>query len=536
MRRMSASLVVAARHPRSQLFWCVTVSLVAVAKVVAVLALLGGNALFPDEQLYARILEGLAAGNSVAAVGFEIKYGTPIILSSSVLVLPSIVLVDLGLPSVAALRMTSIGLWTLAGYIFVLTVGYARKSQDRSHLQGPSATSAYALLSRSGVATLIFLLLPSQIVWTSLALRESVSILGCLMAVMGVTMALNSQLIPIRILGAGLTTIGLLVVYVTREQMSVILGVSIAIGALVTLRRKRSWWAPALVAVVSTTVLMAPQAQLLLESSVGTNSGAISTGAPIAGGPLAYNDLDTVHSGDTPAKTHGSNPSGAAGTNEGSSVSTPTVTESPNGGPLISAPAATESNNSLSFVAGLSSLIPNFASQREALRRSADSAYPSNYCESVTGLGPLAACELANLPIGVSRFVGYPLFTGDAPPAKPFVLFTQVENWAWVALVLIVILTLAMTQSRSAGLTAIASVFLVLGVVAFALTSGNAGTAFRHKSQFLWALCMVLALSGSARVWIRSLPLSRRHGKLFVLRPASVESKVVGPRGKQSSI
>ena len=46
---------------------------------------------------------------------------------------------------------------------------------------------------------------------------------------------------------------------------------------------------------------------------------------------------------------------------------------------------------------------------------------------------------------------------------------------------------------------------LAVTTAAYATVSGNEGTAFRHKGQFLWAWILIIALGYGWRPWVRSL-------------------------------
>ena len=116
-----------------------------------------------------------------------------------------------------------------------------------------------------------------------------------------------------------------------------------------------------------------------------------------------------------------------------------------------------------------------------------------------------------HLPVGLYRYLLTPnvIATGFEVPRQR--LFAGFENMLWFALFAAALLTIVGRYSTSRRLTVFLVTFLLITSVAYALISGNEGTAFRHKGQFLWAWCLLVALGYGWRPWVRSLlPRGRR--------------------------
>jgi len=119
-------------------------------------------------------------------------------------------------------------------------------------------------------------------------------------------------------------------------------------------------------------------------------------------------------------------------------------------------------------------------------------------------------CEAVFLPLGVYRFLLTPnLFEAgtDIPLERTF---AGLENVVWLLLIIAAIGTVVTRRSVSPRMTVFLVSILVLSTVAYALVSGNEGTAFRHKGQFLWAWCLVIALGYGWRPWVLSLRQSKQ--------------------------
>ena len=149
--------------------------------------------------------------------------------------------------------------------------------------------------------------------------------------------------------------------------------------------------------------------------------------------------------------------------------------------------------------------IRNLYATREGLRLNAASAFASNYCQPKGATLSTLSCELANLPLGIYRFLWTPnlIETGWGAPSQR--LAAGLENVIWLVVYVAAIMCVVARRSLSPRLTVFLVTLLVLSTVAYALVSGNEGTAFRHKGQFLSAWCLLIVLGTGWRPWVRSL-------------------------------
>jgi hypothetical protein len=167
--------------------------------------------------------------------------------------------------------------------------------------------------------------------------------------------------------------------------------------------------------------------------------------------------------------------------------------------------------NSGAILAAVDSRVSSFAVTREGMRGGADSAYRGNYCRSLEG-GSLVMCEALYLPLGAYRFLltPNPLETGAGISRER--LLAGVENIVWFLVLIAAIGTVMFRRTYSLRIMAFCVALLASTTVGYALVSGNEGTAFRHKGQFLFAWCLLIALGYGWRPWIRPLLSRRRPG------------------------
>lgn len=148
------------------------VALAALARVTAFLMLPNSpSSLGPDEGTYAHLAEWVEQGLSVK--GFP-GYGDGLYNSARSLILPSVLIIRLGLEPLSAVRLTSLTYGVLSIFLFgKVLLRFSTKSD----------TQTFNFNKRIFILFVgVFAFLPSTFVWSILGLRESVSVFWILMS------------------------------------------------------------------------------------------------------------------------------------------------------------------------------------------------------------------------------------------------------------------------------------------------------------------------------------------------------------------
>lgn len=108
------------------------------------------------------------------------------------------------------------------------------------------------------------------------------------------------------------------------------------------------------------------------------------------------------------------------------------------------------------------------------------------------------SADLRHLPRGMSVMLLQP-YPFTSAPGLDMRLAAVESGLLWYPLLVLALLGLPLTRSRRSALA-----FPVLAgagvLVAYALAEGNLGTAYRHRGEFVWVVA-VLAAMGAARLW-----------------------------------
>lgn len=441
-----------ALRPLKVRWWVAFILIIAFIRVGLVLAIFPNQAIAPDENIYSFLLTSLVAGEDMGWASYYIGFGPTMVTGSLLLLGQGYPFALLGLGSMDALRLASILFDVLAKLLIVSVVVYAMRSRaDLRRFKG------IALASAPGAALLFLILMPSVQLWTSLGLRDASAIFSMVVAAWGFFLLISARNIHGEVVACLPLLAGVMGLHFSRSHVALPLVVSLIV-ALVWLpvrHRRRS--------------IALGLASLALGSFLGST---IRDNAP----EQPPNSEPRVEYLMTPPSDEPQFATSVQG-----EVTIP-------GGP---AP----------FQVGR-----NLYVTRENMRVGADSAFETNYCATAwVQLHTAALCEARHLPTGVSRFLLSPNLIVTGVSVAPSRLFAGVENIAWLLIFVLALITVAGRISLSSRLTLFLSVFLVLTSVAYGLASGNEGTAFRHKGQFLWAWCLVIALGYGWRPWVRSL-------------------------------
>lgn len=353
------------------------------------------------------------------------------------LVEPARLLLWLGIDPLTALRLVST-LYSLASFvILILIIRLARKNRPLH------------LFSFATLGILTFMFLPSHLLWGNLALREASTEFWSLTAVALAALLMNSP--QHRVLTSGAATIGIGIslawVYSSRSYVAVALALALVATAAWIARRQL---------VVSTALFVAAVAGSFL--GVALLSG---WGVP---------------------------------TQSEFSVSVEQPSPRPAVLPITSIVPRTGSTLSpLTY-------LQRASEKRVANALGANSALEPNPCNQEQDQVSLVTCELLRLPGAVAWVMFRPLWPLDQTSEwSVSATIASAENWLWLVLVVLVLFALATRKSLLPGVTFLAVSYAGFLVAGMALMEGNLGTAFRHKSILLWALCLVLALVGERR-------------------------------------
>jgi len=306
---------------------------------------------------------------------------------------------------------------------------------------------------------LVVIAVPSRLLWATLGLRESASEVFALAAVAAAASFLRMNLAPV--LRAVLLA-GLFLGVVGAFQSRTLLGVAIAFSLIIGL----TIWFPgekARASILALIVLIAVPVGVI--SSAGQEPLQARVGSNSALGP----------------------------------VDEPSVQESIRSGAGVLNPG---------------NLVSRSSTQREASAIAADSAIAVVVC-SPGNFVSLLRCELSRLPSALPFVLFRPLPVLDGWSELPSSRkMAALENVGWVLLFLAAGACLLLTRSRMRFVTVVCFTYGSIIIAGLALLEGNLGTAFRHKSQLVWPLCLVLATAGAWRFSRPRKPAAQQNANL----------------------
>jgi hypothetical protein len=399
------------RHPI-----VVVAAVAAVARLAAVVLLgpLRHGVVVPDEKQYIDLAAAVATGRG--AESWRPGYGQQLFDSTSAFMRPLTLLTELFGPHQMSGQVLAAAFGVLTA---VLTTVLALRVTGRRW---------------ACAAGLIVALLPSQVFWSSIVLRESM-VWTCLVALaLAVALAATAQsrrklVLPVALAAAGLWGLGDL-----RGQTAVVAGVALVGASLLAGRRHRVLVpvGATLIAIVMPILAGLGIAGLgLVETSVprlATLRTALSLGA----------DSAFVERRQLPPE-----PSPAAGATPGAPGVGPSA-------PVVVGPSG----------------------DRYAVDNGADAT-------------------LSALPRGLVAVTVRPLPWEAAPSVA--VKLAKMENVLWsLGYVLALIGVVDRWRNRDMLAFPVLATGLVVGVAA--VTQGNLGTAFRHRGQVLWAVALLAVL------------------------------------------
>lgn len=467
---------------RSWVWWSVAILIIGLVRAITLLVILPSTTFVPDEGLYVFIVSSMREGLNPFDIGATTGYGPGVVFGSWLLVVPGMVLADLGVSDLMAIRIVS-ALFAVFSALLLLAILMIIRNPARTHStagRDEPRSLALPLLSAPGIALLIFMLMPSHALWSSLGLRDSSSIFASLIGGLGVALAVTRKPVSWRLVGAFLAAAGILGLQLSRSYLSGLMFLAVFAIAF--------WWPRRGKPRIAVLLILVSLGGFLAGQSIRNSEGDPNTITR----PVEVLQEPSI-SGD-PAVTESRNSEPAANS----------AAETPDG--LLSELIGSAMNR-------IDSRVLIFSSNRRGFMESAESAYPYNYCLEVTETIEVVSCEIAHLPLGITRFLTSPVLNPLELSPKPFTLYASIENILWMAIFVSAAIMVIMRRPVNARFTTFLIVYGSLAIVGYALVSGNAGTVFRHKSQFLWVVCLIIGLSGSWRPWFEGLLASRRKTK-----------------------
>ena len=448
----SAKAVVSHRlqTPITATWWIGLILTLGAIRVAIALIIIPDQAVTPDEGLYVEVLQALLAGRNITDVGNELGYGPNIFTGNWVFLRTAQIVSVLGLSAWDALRLASIIFSTLTALAVLDIILRARRSRR------PGDRPGIPLLSAAGLALLVLLLMPSSQIWGSIGLRDASAVLSFTLAAWGLSFLVLQRQLAAALVGLVGVFLGITGVYLSRSYLALMLTAAIVLAIVLPPIKGR------LITITAAIVLA------FFANLVGADIRA-----------------------QAPPPTEANQATEASETTE--------TTETTEPSPVIDV---------------VDSRVSNFYTSRLKFQKGAGSAFASNYCAPPRSVVSTATCELVHLPLGLYRYLLTPnvMTTGLEVPRQR--LFAGFENLLWFVLFAAAFLTLVGRYEMSRRMTVFLVAFLLITSVAYALISGNEGTAFRHKGQFLWAWCLLIALGYGWRPWVRSLlPAGRAHAK-----------------------
>lgn len=352
-----------------------------------------------------------------------------------------------------------------------------------SAVAGAGAATATAALARQFLtprfaagAGLVVALLPSQLLFSAVVLREAHVWLALTLVALGSAYIVSEDR---RRTAAGLvaSAAGLLALAYLREQTLLLAAWAFGLAMLLAGGPTRSWVARGALGVF--VALFAP----------------LLTGSGVAGRDLVTHALPNASNTRTVLSQGAESAFDPVERNEPYSVNSQSRRDEPSAGKEPVGPPCPGCD----VDADKDGADENGAGADAIARRSETINEEANVTKS-----------LGHVPRGLID-VGFRPLPWNATDGTTL-LFARVENLAWYTLYLLALLGCVVSLRRRAARNALLFTILVVGMLlaASAMTQGNLGTAFRHRGQILWGTAVLAALGAH---WLLTRYQERRAGK-----------------------
>jgi hypothetical protein len=481
----------------------------------------------PDEGTYAALAKHVAQGLPVEEFP---SYGANLYNSAKSIMLPSALLVELGIDELSSVR-TIASIYGLASSLVLVLCFLAVLKLSSQVFDKPDTVFDRKFLT----LLLVFTFFPSNFVWSTIGLRESGSQFWLMTTFYLILKLLDSTRRDL-LKFTGLCSLSLTLAYGTRPETALVFSVIALVTSIVLLVKFRKVF-PLITILLgvfagqafTTTPVTLAEESLGAFQIVEQGLNQSFTPKPVESNQSATPKPVESNQSATPKPVE-SNQSATPKPVESNQSATPKPVESLVGkrNESVSANCTQENQiiqfegqtfrckTSKSYQVEERDLTKNLEQQiltaqileykRNVNALEAQSALPYSTCQNLSrDILTLIECNLKELPYRLFAFLFRPLIFFDQGSAT--LNFAALENLGWMILVpLSVLISLGRRENSvdrfiNLGLTS----YVLLFASAAALYEGNLGTAFRHKSTILWPLIFILMLAP------RILPkLSRR--------------------------
>jgi hypothetical protein len=392
----------------------------------------------PDEGTYATLAGVVGSGGDWASWNYN--WGAGLYPGSRALLGPAALLIYFGLPDLTAVRVISV-LYAVGSQLLLLAIAWLARRR-----LAPDAPGGLPLISWPMLGVAVFVLMPSNVLWSNLGLREAACAFWILAAVTCAGYLFTTRDWRWKALcGAGIAA-SIAMTFQSRVYLAAALVIALAVGVVWFGRERPRFSITLALGIVAGTIL---GATLSLPATPATTTPAVD-GTPSAGPGF----LDSLQQGAAQAPT---------------AINPDTYLE-------------------------------RGSYQREVSAQYANSAIATDSCAGVPNPQSLRWCEIARLPGAAFAVMFRPLWPVDIPSEwSAMAVMASIENVAWLALAAAVIWVLITRRFIFMRLLTVSVAYGALVIAGMAALEGNFGTAFRHKSSTLWVFCSVLVLAGAAR-------------------------------------
>jgi hypothetical protein len=310
------------------------------------------------------------------------------------------------------------------------------------------------------VTLIIFSFLPSNLIWSTLGLRETASAFWIMLSFFSFVKIFKNRYNFESLLWGGLLVLSLALSYGARRESALVFAVVLFLLSFYLLLTMK-----AIVPIVAIIIGL-----FLGHTFTLTPSPDIDTNSTLP--TLAESPLQSINN-ESPLQSIN------------------------NESPLQSI----DNESPLQSITNQVLTIKNLGYKRNLNRLNAESALPESKCQNVENAQvDVILCNISELPYQLFAFLFRPLPILDSGSFS--LTLASIENIFWIAFLSYVIF-LCSTSMRYSGsqralLITLGAYFAIFSSAA-ALHEGNLGTAFRHKSALLWVCVLVFYISSINR-------------------------------------
>lgn len=433
----------------------------------------------PDEGTYGNLAKYVA--NSLPVQDFP-SYGPGLYNSARTLIIPSSILIRMGLGQLDSVRFVSSFYGICSLLIFIMCVIAIQKINTKNENLGK-----VDLNNASKLTLIVYAFLPSYFLWSNLGLRESASQLF-LVATFYLCIKLIYSKGFTRWNIIAITPIFLMLAFGSRPETALLFTICSLIFSIVLCLKVRNYSVAFVLSVgfifgQAFTTTPTVQASEVLVATLVTEGKTSSPQTQI------NSKLSKKCKHKNEVLLEKSHKYVCLASKQYSIIERNPIKETQNG--LLT-------TQKLEY-------------KRNVNRLEASSALPESSCKfNFIGLLQKISCNLVELPYRLPSFLIRPFPVIDS--GSSFQNLAGLENTVWLFLISLGVLRVIRKWKFLENRFTISFLFsfLICFSTAAALYEGNLGTAFRHKSTILWALLLILILTNNSTS-LRKKDLSAFH-------------------------